>query len=466
MRPTTLDEVVGQEALVGSGAPLRRLLERGEVPSLLLWGPPGSGKSTVAAVIAAAVRAVPTSLSATSDGVADVRKVVAAAVERRAHGEQTLVFIDELHRFSRTQQDALLPHVEAGTIILVGATTEPPPRAISPALLSRMRTFRLAALNSDDLATLLQRALDDERGFGGTIAVDDDARRQLIGYAGGDARRMLTLLELAAHMTPTGKTVTPTEVLLAAQDPETGNGLTDLAVKANIVTFIAAGHETTANSLTWALYCLSQDPAAQARVEAEIDAAGPGDFAVERLPFTRAVIEEATAAHPFRLATSPSRNFLNTTFTETPTSKEKEVRPTVLIHPDDAAANGIADGDLVCLKNARGEVFIHARLFDGVRPGVLIAESIWPNAAHVGGNSTAWVHMQNFHRAVAVIWLGNAAGTVDASIYQATDEHGTGVKIVTGKTITPPLFESMTIVGTEPCLARVRAAEGAIRASM
>ena len=218
MRPTTLDEVVGQEALVGSGAPLRRLLERGEVPSLLLWGPPGSGKSTLATVIAAAVRAVPTSLSATSDGVADVRKAVAAAVERRAHGEQTLVFIDELHRFSRTQQDALLPHVEAGTIILVGATTEPPPRAISPALLSRMRTFRLAALTSDDLATLLQRALDDERGFGGTIAVDDDARRQLIGYAGGDARRMLTLLELAANMTSTGKRVTPTEVLLAAQD--------------------------------------------------------------------------------------------------------------------------------------------------------------------------------------------------------------------------------------------------------
>ena len=218
MRPATLDEVVGQEALVGSGAPLRRLLERGETPSLLLWGPPGSGKSTLAAVIAAAVRAVPTSLSATSDGVAEVRKAVAAAAERRAHGEQTLLFIDELHRFSRTQQDALLPHVEAGTIILVGATTEPPPRAISPALLSRMRTFRLTALSPDDLATLLQRALDDARGFCGKIAVDDDARRQLIGYAGGDARRMLTLLELAVLMTPAGKPVTPNEVLLAAQE--------------------------------------------------------------------------------------------------------------------------------------------------------------------------------------------------------------------------------------------------------
>ena len=140
MRPTTLDEVVGQEALIGPGAPLRRILERGESPSLLLWGPPGSGKSTLAAVIAATLRAVPTSLSATSDGVAEVRKAVAAAAERRMHGEQTLLFIDELHRFSRTQQDALLPHVEAGTIILIGATTEAPPRAVSPALLSRLRT--------------------------------------------------------------------------------------------------------------------------------------------------------------------------------------------------------------------------------------------------------------------------------------------------------------------------------------
>jgi len=234
MRPRTIDEVVGQAALIGPGAPLRRLLERGETPSLLLWGPPGSGKSTLAAVIAAAVRAVPTSLSATSDGVAEVRKAVAAAAERRAHGEQTLLFIDELHRFSRTQQDALLPHVEAGTIILVGATTEPPPRAISPALLSRMRTFRLEPLSAEELATLLQRALDDTRGFGGTMTVDDDARRQLIGFAAGDARRMLTLLELAALMMPAGKPVSPNEVLLAAQDrslPYDQSGVTSALIK-------------------------------------------------------------------------------------------------------------------------------------------------------------------------------------------------------------------------------------------
>ena len=234
MRPATLDEVVGQEALIGPGAPLRRLLERGESPSLLLWGPPGSGKSTLAAVIAATVRAVPTSLSATSDGVAEVRKAVAAAAERRAHGEQTLLFIDELHRFSRTQQDALLPHVEAGTIILIGATTEAPPRAVSPALLSRLRTFRLAALSAEELDALLLRALSDPRGFGGALQVSDDARRQLVGYASGDARRLLTLLEMAALMTPADGEVTPREVLLAAQDrslPYDQSGVTSALIK-------------------------------------------------------------------------------------------------------------------------------------------------------------------------------------------------------------------------------------------
>ena len=234
MRPTTLDEVVGQEALIGPGAPLRRLLERGEAPSLLLWGPPGSGKSTLAAVIAAAVRATATSLSATSDGVAEVRKVVAAATERRAHGEQTLLFIDELHRFSRTQQDALLPHVEAGTIILIGATTEAPPRAVSPALLSRLRTFRLTTLGAEELELLLTRALQDPRGFGGGLKVSDDARRQLVGYASGDARRLLTLLEMAAMMVPPSGEVTPREVLLAAQDrslPYDQSGVTSALIK-------------------------------------------------------------------------------------------------------------------------------------------------------------------------------------------------------------------------------------------
>jgi putative ATPase len=234
MRPTSLDEVVGQVALVGPGAPLRRLLERGEAQSLLLWGPPGSGKSTLAAVIAASVKAVPTSLSATSDGVAEVRKAVAAAIERREHGEQTLLFIDELHRFTRTQQDALLPHVESGTIILVGATTEPPPRAISPALLSRMRTFRLAPLSSEDLEVLLDRALSDPRGFNGALQVDADARRQLVGYASGDARRLLTLLELSTLMATDGNVITPREVLLAAQDrslPYDQSGVTSALIK-------------------------------------------------------------------------------------------------------------------------------------------------------------------------------------------------------------------------------------------
>lgn len=234
MRPASLEEIVGQGALVGPGAPLRRLLDRGEVPSLLLWGPPGSGKSTLAAVIAVSIQAVATSLSATSDGVAEVRKAVAAATERREHGEQTLLIIDELHRFSRTQQDALLPHVESGTIILIGATTEPPPRAVSPALLSRMRTYRLAPLESADLELLLDRAIKDARGLNGTIDVEADARRQLIGFASGDARRLLTLLEMSALMVSDGAAVTSREVLLAAQDrslPYDQSGVTSALIK-------------------------------------------------------------------------------------------------------------------------------------------------------------------------------------------------------------------------------------------
>jgi putative ATPase len=150
------------------------------------------------------------------------------------HGEQTLLFIDELHRFSRTQQDALLPHVEAGTIILIGATTEAPPRAVSPALLSRLRTFKLAPLNTEELDALLLRALSDPRGFGGTVKVSDDARRQLVGYSSGDARRLLTLLEMAALMAPTGGEITPREVLLAAQDrslPYDQSGVTSALIK-------------------------------------------------------------------------------------------------------------------------------------------------------------------------------------------------------------------------------------------
>jgi putative ATPase len=201
MRPRSLDEVVGQDALLGPGAALRRLVEGGRLPSCILWGPPGSGKTTIGRLLAEAIGARFAALNSTTDGVATLRGVVEDARSAAAlEGRTTVVFLDEVHRYSKAQQDSLLPHVEAGTIVLVGATTEPPiAGGITPPLLSRLRVFRLQPLGETDLATIAARALaDPELGLAGAYALDETAARQLIGYASGDARRMLGLLETAA----------------------------------------------------------------------------------------------------------------------------------------------------------------------------------------------------------------------------------------------------------------------------
>ena len=201
MRPRSLDEVVGQDALLGPGAALRRLVEGGRLPSCILWGPPGSGKTTIGRLLAEAVGARFAALNSTTDGVATLRGVVEEARTAAAlEGRTTVVFLDEVHRYSKAQQDSLLPHVEAGTIVLVGATTEPPiAGGITPPLLSRLRVFRLQPLGEGDLATIAARALADPTlGLAGAYALDETAARQLIGYASGDARRMLGLLETAA----------------------------------------------------------------------------------------------------------------------------------------------------------------------------------------------------------------------------------------------------------------------------
>jgi len=202
MRPRTLDEVVGQEHLVEPGRLLRRSIEGDRVPSMILWGPPGSGKTTLAEIIARQTQARFVSLSAVSAGVADLRRVVDEAKKLRQFSkQQTILFIDEIHRFNKAQQDAVLPHVERGVVTLIGATTENPSFEVNAALLSRSRVFTLRGLSEEHILIILRRALaDKERGLGQMdITVDEDALQQIAIFANGDARIALNVLELAAQ---------------------------------------------------------------------------------------------------------------------------------------------------------------------------------------------------------------------------------------------------------------------------
>ena len=199
LRPRTLDEVVGQAHLLGAGTPLRRLIEGDSPISLLLWGPPGTGKTTLAYVVAAATARRFRELSAVTAGVKDVRKVIDEARDALAlSGAQTVLFIDEVHRFSKTQQDALLPAVENRWVTLVAATTENPFFSVIAPLMSRSLLLRLEPLSDDDVRAVVTRALEDERGYGGRLTLADDATDHLVRIAGGDARRALTALEAAA----------------------------------------------------------------------------------------------------------------------------------------------------------------------------------------------------------------------------------------------------------------------------
>ena len=207
MRPQTLDEFAGQEHIVGEGRLLRRAIQADQLSSLIFWGPAGTGKTTLATIIANATESHFEALSAVLAGVADLREVIAEAKDRRnLYGRRTILLIDEIHRWNKTQQDAMLPHVEDGTVILIGATTENPYFSVISPLISRSRIFQLEPLIEDDLREILQRALDEpERGYGKLdVEVAEEAMAHIVNMAGGDARNALNALELAVETTPSG----------------------------------------------------------------------------------------------------------------------------------------------------------------------------------------------------------------------------------------------------------------------
>jgi len=199
MRPRNLDEFVGQQHLVGKGKILRKLIENDSITSMILWGPPGVGKTTLARIVAEKTKAKFENFSAVLSGIKEIKEVMKAAEERRRFGQRTLLFIDEIHRFNKSQQDAFLPYVEKGDIILIGATTENPSFELNSALLSRSRVFVLNPISPDDIVTLLERALaDPERGLGKLkVAVDKSILYKIANFADGDARAALNTLELA-----------------------------------------------------------------------------------------------------------------------------------------------------------------------------------------------------------------------------------------------------------------------------
>lgn len=199
MRPASLDEVLGQQHLLGAGSPLRRLIEGSGAASVLLYGPPGTGKTTLASLISQATGRRFEALSALSAGVKEVRAVIDVARRRLLAGEQTVLFIDEVHRFSKTQQDALLAAVENRVVLLVGATTENPSFSVVSPLLSRSLVLQLKSLSENDIRALLRRAADDSRGLGGAYTISEEALDHIVRIAGGDARRALTALEASAE---------------------------------------------------------------------------------------------------------------------------------------------------------------------------------------------------------------------------------------------------------------------------
>jgi len=235
MRPETIEEYVGQLHILGAGKPLRRQIERDELGSMILWGPPGSGKTTLATIVARKTRSDFLRFSAVLSGIKEIKEVMAAAEKSRQYGRRTVLFVDEIHRFNKAQQDAFLPYVERGDIVLIGATTENPSFEVNAALLSRAKVYMLSALSTDEVQTLLRRALvDEKRGLGvQRVEISDDLLRQIAVFSNGDARSAYNTLETA--------------VAAAARDAEgratVTESLIEDAIQRKILLYDKAGEE-------------------------------------------------------------------------------------------------------------------------------------------------------------------------------------------------------------------------------
>jgi len=223
MRPQSLADVIGQAHLIGEGKLLARAIAADRVPSMILWGPPGAGKTTLARVVAESTRARFVPWSAVLSGLPELREIIGEARKARAYeGKRTILFVDEIHRFNKAQQDAFLPHVEDGTVTLIGATTENPSFAVNAPLLSRCKVFRLQGLSPEDLLAVLRRALLTPEGLAGAVRADEEALLAIVALAQGDARRALTTLEIAAaEVEQKGEDVVTREVVAGAGEQKT-----------------------------------------------------------------------------------------------------------------------------------------------------------------------------------------------------------------------------------------------------